>query len=98
MDYFLYNAIRALPHYGERGVMRVPSVMHSAWKYRDEKLGFLFVNLRKERSQELTLEINPSQYGFPEELTYRMEVISGANREPLANLSGRAALQLTLPP
>lgn len=98
LDYFLYNVPRDLPHYGERGTLRVPSVVHVAWRYRHEKIGLLFVNLQKEGAQEVTLDIDLANYGFAEGGNYGVELITAVRHTSLPNITGKGRLHLTLPP
>jgi hypothetical protein len=98
LDYFLYNVGTDRPHYEETGALRVPSVVQAAWRAPDGRLGFLFVNLHRDRSQLVTLEFDGVQYGFPHDSSYSLTMITATSRETIATGNGRTRISLTLQP
>jgi hypothetical protein len=83
LDYFLYNAPHQLPHYGEHNSKTVPSVIHSAWRSPEGKIGFLFVNLLAQ-AQRVRLPIDRAHYGLPVGTALNAEVVTSGGRTPLA--------------
>jgi Domain of unknown function (DUF6259) len=98
LDYFLYNVGTDRPHYGETGTLRVPSVVHAAWRAPDGRLGFLFVNLHRDRPQSVALAFDAVHYGFSSDAAYSMEVITATSRETIASGNGRTHISFTLQP
>ncbi|MCL6444548.1 MAG: DUF6259 domain-containing protein [Alicyclobacillus sp.] len=49
LDWFHYNSGLQTPSYNDRGELTVDAVVHSAWRYRHESLGFFFSNVTEAR-------------------------------------------------
>lgn len=98
LDYFLYNAPRDMSHYGERGTLRVPGVVHAGWRSRHGALGFLFVNLHPELNHEVTMPIDVAAYGMRQGDECSVEVVTTAGRVSHPGLTGQGEVKLTLPP
>jgi len=96
LDWWHYNDIHGRD---ERGVLCVPSVVHSAWAYRDERIGLMFVNVLRDREQEVEVEFDLSRVGMKAELT-RGQRVTRDGTEPLHVRfeSGQVTLRLSLPP
>jgi len=57
LDYFLYNCAQNIPEYEDRGVMTVPTVLQTAWQFRDQSAAWLLLNVGREETRiELTLD------------------------------------------
>jgi hypothetical protein len=97
LDYLLYNTIHRERRH-ERETLRVPAVVHAAWRAPDGRLGLLFVNLRKDGDQELELRLDLEPYGFVPGRPYAARLITGAGRTPLEPLRSQANFRLTLAP
>lgn len=97
LDYFLYNAIREWAHYEERGSMKVPAVIHSVWNYRDEKVGYLYINLQKETSLELAVTLDLSATGLTTASSYTVCIITSAGLEATFPVADGSTFLLTLP-
>ena len=82
LDYFLYNAPRALPHYGEHGRKTVPSVVHATWRSPQGKLGFMFVNLTG-ATMTLPLTIDRARYGLAADQPLALARVTSSERTSL---------------
>lgn len=98
LDYCLYNVNHTRPHYEESGILRVPSVIHAAWRSPAGTLGLLFVNLDRENAQTLTVEIDLSPYGLPAGQPYQATRVTEMSADPLPPITGRTSFPLTLHP
>ena len=97
LDYFLYNCGGTQSEYEDRGTMRVPAVLQTAWRYREESVAWLLLNVAPdERAIRLELD-RPTIDGSPElwRLTAYQE---GETSRELGRLSDRRTIDLTLPP
>ena len=78
--------------------MRVPAVLQAAWRYREESVAWLLLNIAPdERAVRLTLD-SPSMgsgRSSPWRLTAYQE---GETSRELGRLSDRRTIDLTLPP
>jgi hypothetical protein len=97
LDYLLYNTIhRDRPR--ERETLRVPSVVHAAWRAPDGRLGLLFANLHKHDEQELDLRLDLERYGFEPGRAHPARVLTAAGRMALEPLKSQASIRLALAP
>jgi hypothetical protein len=98
LDYFLYNCAQNIPEYEDRGVMTVPTVLQTAWQYRDQSAAWLLLNVGREETRiELTLD--PSMIDELRPGTYTVtECREGKQPRELGHLSHRRVVELTLPP
>jgi hypothetical protein len=97
LAYFLYNSSQDWPGYEGRGVMSVPAVLQTAWRYREEGVAWLLLNLApEERMAELTLE--PPRLAGASRAAWHLALHQeGAAPVDLGALTGWRRLQLTLP-
>jgi hypothetical protein len=62
-DYFLYNSITTVQEYEERGTMRVPAVLQTAWEADDGSRAWLLLNVTR-TAREVEIEVVPPSPGF----------------------------------
>jgi len=98
LDYFLYNCGTTQSEYEDRGTMRVPAVLQAVWRYREESVAWLLLNIAPdERAVRLTLDL-PSR-GSSQPSTWRLTAYQeGETLRELERLSDRRTIDLTLPP
>jgi hypothetical protein len=98
LDYFLYNCAQNIPEYEDRGVMTVPTVLQTAWKYRDQSAAWLLLNIGP-REVTIGLTLDPSMLGELQPGTYTViECQEGKQPRELGGLSNLRVIELTLPP
>lgn len=97
LNYFLYNAIREWAHHEERGSLSVPAVLHSAWNFNDEKVGYLYVNLQKETPIDLTVSLEVNTTGLPVTDSYEVRVVTSAGIQSTFTIADHNTFTLTLP-
>lgn len=97
LDYFLYNCAQNIPEYEDRGVMTVPTVLQTAWQYRDQSAAWLLLNVgRRETTIELTLD--PCMLVDLQPGTYTLtEWQEGKQPRELGALFDRRVIEITLP-
>ena len=98
LDYHLYNVNQNRPHFDEKGTMRLGSVVHSAWRAPDGRLGFVFVNLQPDESQTLTLEIDTERYGLGHHERYSIRRLTAENETDLFAGTGVATIDVSVAP
>ncbi|HXT35744.1 MAG TPA: DUF6259 domain-containing protein, partial [Chloroflexota bacterium] len=93
LAYFFYNASQEMRNHEARGTMVVPTVLHTAWRYRDESAAWLLLNLAPDpREVRIELEV-------PATLP-RSRLTLHQDGEPLVDLgvlAERRVVTLTLP-
>ena len=105
LDFCLYNCGQSDPHYGQRGVLTVPSVVCSAWRDGDRRAALLFVNLLA-TSQTVQVPLDPACYGLASEGrasegkggSLALSRVTTAGSQPMDPLSAACSVALTLPP
>ncbi len=97
LDYFLYNCGTTQSEYEDRGTIRVPAVLQSAWRYREEGVAWLLLNIGSdERAVRLTLD--PPSMGSSQSAPWRlMAHQEGVASRELGRLTDRRTIDLTLP-
>lgn len=96
LDYWHYNDIHG---HERRGRIRVPSVVHTAWAYRDERVGLLFVNILADREQTVDVAFYLERAGLNIPPTQARRVTDdGPSRLGARFANGEAGLSVTLPP
>ena len=98
LAYHLYNVGQDRPHYDEQRTMRVPSILHAAWRAPTGNLGFFFVNLHGDEPQTISVELDPETYGVAVGTPYRITRITLDEREAFADGSGLLTAPLILEP
>jgi hypothetical protein len=90
LPWFHYNAPPDAQEYEASGSLTVPSVVGSAWRYKTDKCGFIFINLQS-TSQSVNATIDPNAYGLSNtsalhvyEVTLGSSVDRGAITAPTA--------------
>lgn len=73
LSWFHYDAPPDRPEYEAGGVATVSSVVHAAWRYRRESVGFLFVNLLTE-PQDVVVTLDPDHYDLNARELHLLEV------------------------
>jgi hypothetical protein len=86
LNWFHYNSDLRTPAYNDQGQLTVNTVVHAAWAYKNESLGFFFANVLDE-TQTIGLAMNMAIYelkghhfsidlfGIPEEPVQRISEI-----------------------
>lgn len=94
LSYFLYNCGHNQRGEHEHGTLRVPVVLHTAWRYRTQGAAWLLLNLSTEpRSARIDLDL-PTGVAAPLRLSLIQE---GASRVDLGALAAPRTVALTLP-
>ncbi len=96
LDYFLYNCSTTQSEYEDRGAMRVPAVLQVAWRYREESVAWLLLNVAPdERAVRLELD-RPAIDGRP--AMWMLTLYRDDSRaNDLGLLNGPRTIDLTLP-
>ncbi|HWE60925.1 MAG TPA: DUF6259 domain-containing protein, partial [Chloroflexota bacterium] len=98
LAYFLYNCGRDQRGYEEQGTMRVPAVLHTAWRYREEGAAWLLLNLATDvRTVRLDLTAPAIATDSPARWQLRYVQEQEPSRD-LGALNERQEIRLTLPP
>jgi hypothetical protein len=96
LDWNHYNSIG-----GRRGsgVYRAPAVVQQVWRYQDEKLGVLMVNLDGDSALEVSFALDPSEYQM-EGQSYRIWQVTKGSSEEIGTWAMGEDLRVTvqLPP
>ncbi|MBA2276128.1 MAG: hypothetical protein H0W06_00060 [Chloroflexia bacterium] len=98
LDYHLYNVGQDHAHYEESEVMRVPSILHAAWRAPDGRLGLFFVNIEPEQTQTITVDLDPARYGIAVGTRYATRRVTGSGREALGERTDVGSFPLGLAP
>jgi len=96
LDWHHYNDIHGRQ---EQGRLRVPSLVHAAWTYRNKRAGLLFVNILPTRDQAVDVTFDLGRAAL-EAIPGRARYITreGSKSLPVSFAGGKARFHLTLPP
>jgi hypothetical protein len=98
LAYFLYNAGRDQRGYEERGTMRVPTVLQTSWRYRQDGVAWLLLNLAT-GARRVRLDLDPPDDASEPPARWQLTIVhDGAPPADLGALDGRRTVELTLPP
>jgi hypothetical protein len=61
LDWYHYNHSKKSPDYNTSGTYEVDSVVHSAWQFKDQSVGFFFANVT-DHEISVKVEINMCKY------------------------------------
>jgi hypothetical protein len=64
LDWFHYNCDKNFKEYNESGSYEADSIIHSAWQFREESLGFFFANVTDEKAA-VSIELDLRKYALP---------------------------------
>ncbi|MDB5058511.1 MAG: hypothetical protein JWO59_1983, partial [Chloroflexi bacterium] len=97
LEYYLYHVGTDFSEYGERGSMTVPAVLQSTWRYRDESVAWIFLNVAPEdRRIYVHIDLPTLANGSPRtwQLTcYQEDDLAG----PMGRLTAPRRVRLDLP-
>lgn len=62
-DWFHYNHGKETKEYNDSGELQVDTVVHSAWRYKEESVGLFFANVSGE-SRRVKAAVEPIRYGL----------------------------------
>lgn len=97
LSYFLYNCAPDQRGYEERGIMTVPAVLQTVWRYREEGAAWLLLNLAMDE-RTVSLELDPAATGVLAPTVLRLSrVQDGAPPADLGPLDMRRTVTLALP-
>jgi hypothetical protein len=98
LSYFLYNCSPEMRGCETRGTQLVPTILQSAWSYRDESFAWLLLNLAED-PHEVRLDLEPpvAAGGVPITLRLTLYLDDGSSTD-LGVLEDRRTLELALPP
>ena len=96
LDYYLYNGDQSFGEFEDRGALTVPTVLQVAWRYRDEGVAWLLLNLAPdERMVHLRVDPAATREVDP---PWRLGVYDdGAEPLDLGMVTERRTVALTLP-
>jgi hypothetical protein len=97
VDYFHYNTFIEGGDKLRKGTIKVPSVLASAYLYKNETLGIFFVNLDRSRNIKISIKIDPSDYGLDIK-NPSLVLKSDYKNVPLEKYYPRDEVEITLPP
>ncbi|WP_099159502.1 DUF6259 domain-containing protein [Virgibacillus ndiopensis] len=63
LNWFHYNCDKNFSEFNDSGELEVNSIVHSAWQYRDERIGLFFANVT-EKAQRIKLDLNLDNYSL----------------------------------
>ncbi|MFC5649937.1 DUF6259 domain-containing protein [Paenibacillus solisilvae] len=63
MNWFHYNHGKETKEYNDSGELTVDSVVHAAWRYKDESVGLFFANVSGE-CRKVTIDVGPEKLGL----------------------------------
>jgi hypothetical protein len=97
-DWFHYNCDKNFKEYNESGTYEADSVVHSAWQYRDESVGFFFANVTEEEVN-VTVDVDMWKYELPAK-HYEVRHIHDENPTSLFSIGHDEvrSVELTIPP
>jgi hypothetical protein len=98
LDYYHYNGKPEWDHIIEKGSHQVIEILHAAWKYKDEKLGYCFLNLNATESKTVPLNINLEDYGWREEDISSLLVRAVGTEQDVSEIGLSGKIDLILPP
>ncbi len=97
LPWFHYNAPPDAQEYEASGTLTVSSVVPSAWRYKTDKCGFLFMNLQS-TSQSINVTIDPNAYGLSNTSGLHVYEVTTSGSTDRGAISGAAAYSVTLQP
>lgn len=97
LPWFHYNAPPDSQEYEASGSLTVASVVESAWRYKTEKCGFVFVNLRS-TSQSINVTIDPNAYGLTQTTGLHVFEVTTIGSTDRGAISAPTAYSVTLQP
>ncbi|WP_274361315.1 hypothetical protein [Paenibacillus thermotolerans] len=95
LKWFHYNCDKNFKEYNESGTYAADSVIHSAWQYRDESLGFFFANITDE-PETIAVELDLKKYGLPDRGYSVRRIAVGRSNEELFEMKSSEAKRLNL--
>jgi len=93
LQYFLYNASPEMRNHEARGTLLVPTVLQTAWRYRDESYAWLLLNLALD-PREVRIELDVPMAPAHSRLTLHQD---GEPPVDLGALEARRVVTLSLP-
>jgi hypothetical protein len=97
LSYFLYNCSQEMRGYEARGTQSVPTILHTAWSYRDERFAWLLLNLAED-SREVRLDLEPPVTSGGTSIALRLTLYLGDDSPvDLGVLEDGRTLNLNLP-
>ncbi|MGH2345851.1 MAG: hypothetical protein ACRDG4_11535, partial [Chloroflexota bacterium] len=98
LSYFLYNCSQEMRGYESRGTQSVPTVLQTAWRYREDSFAWLLLNLA-DSPRQVRIELEPPADAGGAPARLRLALIQdGEPPADLGVLEERRTLSLTLPP
>ncbi|MEM2507562.1 MAG: hypothetical protein QXF61_11025, partial [Nitrososphaeria archaeon] len=81
----------------ERGSLTVPSIIHSAWRFKNS-LGFVFLNLQNEHNK-IKVNIDVSEYCEDKVQEIDAYIVTNEKRISLGSFKGESLeIEINLPP
>lgn len=97
LNWFSYNSPIGDESYEDGGTLSVPSVIHSAWRFKDN-LGFIFLNL-KDNHDKIKVNIDVSKYYGNKEQKIKAHIITKEENNFLGTFKeGNIEIEIDLPP
>lgn len=97
LNWFLYNTYIGDEAYEERGSLTVPSIIHSAWRFKNS-LGFVFLNLQNEHNK-IKVNIDVSEYCEDKVQEIDAYIVTNEKRISLGSFKGESLeIEINLPP
>jgi len=97
LDYFLYNCGGTHSEYADRGTMRAQAVLQAAWRYREESVAWLLLNIAPDE-RAIRLELNRPAIAGSAEMWSLTLYQDDTRADALGLLNGPRTIDLTLPP
>jgi hypothetical protein len=97
LSYFLYNCSQDMRGYEARGSQSVPTILQTAWSYRDDRFAWLLLNLAEDR-REVNLDLEPPTRPDGTSISLRLTFYPDAGSPvDLGLLEDKRTIKLTLP-
>lgn len=80
LEWFHYNHDKHSEDYNQSGTYEVDSVVHSAWQYQNESVGFFFANVT-DKDRKITVVLDMSLYVVPSQVHHVKQVLNGQMKE-----------------
>jgi Domain of unknown function (DUF6259) len=97
LSYLFYNVAHDWARSGSSGAMSVPVILHSAWRYGDDRAAWILLNLATEE-RSIEIDLTPPQSTAAPRIWKLARHDGDGSSQHLPDLTGARAQALLLPP
>src|SRR5690606_10309597 len=97
LDWYHYNHGKKSQEYNTSGAYEVESVVHSAWQFKNESIGFFFANVTDEAAS-VQVDIDLSQYDLAQKEDCRIRLYENGAFTELSKIGsdGKGKVELAI--